>query len=318
MAVNDGWGKPPASDWGKPAELPKIETPAPWGSPVPAPAGTWGNPNPDGSWGAPAGSDAWQTSPPLAPSPAVEAPKLNEWGVPFGAWSQGEEDARKAEAEKVAGAPIEWGKTTETPTWSLNDINGDAWAGAKDDNDLVFPRYFWHAESESGHVVHDAFTLERVLHNGEPLDEVSAAEFIELSERRKAYDDREQQWTEGRISGAEERISVVNSLSGKRDEWVMETDGELNRKDEVIPTVTKGEEVGYYSAYHSGKWLHAILSGPYPTKSAAHMVADTVFKRMTEDSVFQLAFQNKFERGGMYVAEIPLRAKRSGAYGVLA
>lgn len=309
MAVNDGWGKPPASDWGKPVELPKIETPAPWGAPAPAPApipaGTWGNANPDGSWGAPAGSDTWQTSPPLAPSPAVTPPVHDEIDL------------------STPRAPLEWGKTLETPTWSLNDINGDAWPTATPQaDDGAYPRYF--QETDEEYTVLNVFEIEtpeklNMLYETveNQLTEMTADEYVAYKSKL-AYDDREQQWTEGRISGAEERISVVNSLSGKRDEWVMETDGELNRKDEVMPTPVKGEEVGFYNAYHSGKWLYAVLSGPYSTKSAAHMKADEAFKRMTEDSVFQLAFQNKFERGGMYVAEIPLRAKRSGAYGVLA
>ena len=46
-------------------------------------------------------------------------------------------------------------------------------------------------------------------------------------------------------------------------------------------------------------------------------LAPKAFDTMTNDAAFKLAFENKFDRNGIYCAEIPLSAKRKGAYGVL-
>ena len=74
---------------------------------------------------------------------------------------------------------------------------------------------------------------------------------------------------------------------------------------------------GYYIAYHNGRWLHAILSGPYGSKEAAMLQASKAYDMMTNDAAFKLAFENKFDRNGIYCDEIPLSAKRHGAYGII-
>lgn len=131
------------------------------------------------------------------------------------------------------------------------------------------------------------------------------------------YEEREKQWTHNALDSANTRASVINSLNGRKDEYTIDQDGELNNIKETVPAKKPGEPTGWYLAYSNGKWLHAILSGPYTTTQEALLRSETVWNKFTNDGAFQLAFDNKFNRDGVYCAEIPLSLKRHGAYGVL-
>jgi len=127
---------------------------------------------------------------------------------------------------------------------------------------------------------------------------------------------REAIWTANALDSANTKAGVVNALSGNKDHFNIDQDGELTRLQEITKSVAPGPH-GYYIAYHNGRWLHAILSGPYESKDAAMLQAPKAFDVMTNDAAFKLAFENTFDRNGIYCAEIPLSAKRHGAYGVL-
>lgn len=127
---------------------------------------------------------------------------------------------------------------------------------------------------------------------------------------------REAIWTANALDSANTKAGVVNALSGNKDHFNIDQDGELTRLQEITKSVSPGP-YGYYVAYHNGRWLHAILSGPYESKDAAMLQAPKAYDMMTNDAAFKLAFENKFYRSGIYCAEIPLSAKRKGAYGVL-
>jgi len=128
---------------------------------------------------------------------------------------------------------------------------------------------------------------------------------------------REEQWTHSALEGASNRAAVVNSLRGVKDEYTIDTDGELSNITETVHAKKTGEPTGWYLAYSNGKWLHAILSGPYPTAQEALLRTEQAWDKFTNDGAFKLAFDNKFNRDGIYCAEIPLSLKRHGAYGVL-
>jgi hypothetical protein len=127
---------------------------------------------------------------------------------------------------------------------------------------------------------------------------------------------REAIWTANALDSANTKAGVVNALSGNKDHFNIDQDGELTRLQEITKSVSPGPH-GYYIAYHNGRWLHAILSGPYENKDTAMLQASKAYDMMTEDAAFKLAFENRFDRNGIYCAEIPLSAKRHGAYGVL-
>lgn len=98
--------------------------------------------------------------------------------------------------------------------------------------------------------------------------------------------------------------------------WVVDVpDGELTLKEDYMPTVTTGEETGIYIAYSQGI-LHAVLAGPYPDLNHAATRVDEVWQRFQNDGAFALAFDKAgWNRAGVYMAEIPLKARRKGAYG---
>lgn len=141
---------------------------------------------------------------------------------------------------------------------------------------------------------------------------------IKMAPSKKETDaEFEAQWTRDSLEGANNRASVINSLRGVKDEYTIDRDGQLDNVTETVRAKKTGEPTGYYLAYSDGKWLHAILSGPYGTSGKALERTEQCWKLFTEDSAFKLAFDNKFNREGVYCAEIPLSAKRKGAYGVL-
>lgn len=127
---------------------------------------------------------------------------------------------------------------------------------------------------------------------------------------------REAVWTANALDSANTKAGVVNALSGNKDQFNIDQDGELTRMQEITKSVSPGPH-GYYIAYHNGRWLHAILSGPYESKDAAMLQAPKAYDMMVNDAAFKLAFENTFDRNGIYCAEIPLSAKRKGAYGVI-
>ena len=98
--------------------------------------------------------------------------------------------------------------------------------------------------------------------------------------------------------------------------WVVDVpDGELTLKEDYMSTVTTGEETGIYIAYSQGI-LHAVLAGPYPDLNHAATRVDEVWQRFQNDGAFALAFDKAgWNRAGVYMAEIPLKARRKGAYG---
>ena len=139
---------------------------------------------------------------------------------------------------------------------------------------------------------------------------------VDMTSQDRIEELREAVWTANALDSANTKAGVVNALSGNKDHFNIDKDGELTRLQEITKSVSPGPH-GYYIAYHNGRWLHAILSGPYESKDAAMLQAPKAFDTMTNDAAFKLAFENKFDRNGIYCAEIPLSAKRKGAYGVL-
>lgn len=150
-------------------------------------------------------------------------------------------------------------------------------------------------------------------------DQWSSADIAKIDALRldAEYEEREKQWTHNALDSANTRASVINSINGRKDEYTIDQDGELSNIKETVSAKKPGEPTGWYLAYSNGKWLHAILSGPYPTTQEALLRSETVWNKFTNDGAFQLAFDNKFNRDGIYCAEIPLSLKRHGAYGVL-
>lgn len=128
--------------------------------------------------------------------------------------------------------------------------------------------------------------------------------------------DPEEYWKVDALSGASNRAAVINSLRGVKDQYTIDQDGELSNIKETIANPSD-KNTGVYIAYSNGKWLHAILSGPYATRKDAEAWTDAAFYLFVNDNAFKLAFENDFNRDGVYYAEIPLSAKRHGAYGVL-
>lgn len=125
---------------------------------------------------------------------------------------------------------------------------------------------------------------------------------------------RDAVWTANALDSAVVKTGVVNSLNGTKDHFNIDQDGELTRMKEIA---TGAKPEGYYIAYHNGRWLHAVLAGPYRDNNEAESKASIVYDMMVKDVAFQLAFENKFDRSGIYVAQIPLAAKRKGAYGII-
>jgi hypothetical protein len=140
--------------------------------------------------------------------------------------------------------------------------------------------------------------------------------YYPLHDNERIEELREAIWTANALDSANVKAGVVNALSGNKDHFNIDQDGELTRLQEITKSVSPGPH-GYYIAYHNGRWLHAILSGPYESKDAAMLQAPKAYDMMTNDAAFKLAFENKFDRNGIYCAEIPLSAKRHGAYGVI-
>ena len=311
---------------------------------------------------APAGSDGWQTSPPLPPSPAV-APAADPWGAPTpppatqppaDPWNAAPvmfnpakdspaTAAQMATVMAAKGSPaqqleaIAWARGTDVPsdgriyaeasknnvpdwtppaTWGENSESLQRVMGNEPDG--VFPRYFVDSEGLRAIEVNNAEELESVELNG-GCEEITAAEYVELKDKELAYDERERKWTEARVMEAEERGRFINALNETRgQEYVVSQDGELDKVQDVIPTKREPDATGVYIAYKSPSGiLHAILSGPYDSVPEATQRVEAAYSRLTADSAFKLAFEGKFDRVGLYYAEIPLSRNRKGAYGKL-
>lgn len=116
----------------------------------------------------------------------------------------------------------------------------------------------------------------------------------------------------------DERARAINACIPlpKDTPWVVDVpDGELTLKEDYMPTVTENEATGFYVAYSQGI-LHAVLAGPYDGLNAAHSAKDRAWARFQADPNFALAFDKAgWNASGLYVAEIPLKARRRGAYG---
>lgn len=331
MVMNsDPWAKPaPASDpWATPAA--KVEpTPAadPWAQPAPAPV-----PAP-----APAPSDGWGTPAPVTGSGWNHAIQImnaqqqiadTEAALAADGWTQIAPDEwakpiKQSELSKALETIMAPGFGERTPEY----VEGvDAWPQATppgwDKNGSVtpadFPRYFVDSEGLQTIEVTTAEELESVLLNG-GCDEITADEYTDLKGKQLAYDERERKWTEARIMEAEERGRFINALNETRDqEYVVSQDGELDKLEEVVPTVTRNDATGFYIAYQKRPGiLHAILAGPYANIAEASQRVERAYKMLTEDPALRLAFDNKFDRTGVYYAEIPLRQNRKGAFGKL-
>lgn len=136
------------------------------------------------------------------------------------------------------------------------------------------------------------------------------------ADERRLEELREAVWTANALDSATTKAGVVNALAGTKDEFNIDQDGELTRMREIVASTQPGPH-GYYVAYHNGRWLHAILSGPYGSQAEVYLRADKAYDMMINDAAFKLAFENKFERAGIYCAQIPLSARRKGAYGVI-
>jgi len=150
----------------------------------------------------------------------------------------------------------------------------------------------------------------------------SAADMFECNGRQDLADplrlvaEREEQWTHNALEGAQNRAAVINSINERKDEYTIDRDGELSNINETVRAKRQSDETGWYLCYKE-KWLHAIISGPYKTPTEALLRADRAWSMFTEDAAFKLAFENKFNRDGLYCAEIPLSLNRKGAYGRL-
>lgn len=118
----------------------------------------------------------------------------------------------------------------------------------------------------------------------------------------------------------DERARAANSCMSidPQTPWVVDVpDGELTLKEDYIPTVTENEATGFYVAYSQGI-LHCILAGPYTTVLEANVTKDRAWERFQADGAMALAFaKSGWNPSGLYVAEIPLKARRRGAYGLI-
>lgn len=118
----------------------------------------------------------------------------------------------------------------------------------------------------------------------------------------------------------DERARAANSCMSidPQTPWVVDVpDGELTLKEDYIPTVTENEATGFYIAYSQGI-LHCILAGPYTTVLEANVTKDRAWERFQADGAMALAFaKSGWNPSGLYVAEIPLKARRRGAYGLI-
>lgn len=286
--TTDPWGKPAPSDpWAKPVDTQSPPAPDAWGLP------------PSTGWG------------PMVPP--IPAPAKDPWGVPdpFGAdaWGNTLNDVLQETSEAEAESERQF----EASGW------GHAAGFKAPEVDPVFPIYMYDGEGDDYLNVEDAENLELCRLNG-GCEEITFAEYeAGLARKRQERDaERDVKWVHDGLAGADERANIANSFQQTHGmEWAVSQDGELERMPEVIATTSKSEPTGFYLAYHSGKVLHAILSGPYASTQAAYMQADEAWQLFINDVAFKLAFDNKFERSGVYIAEIPLKAKRHGAYGVL-
>lgn len=129
--------------------------------------------------------------------------------------------------------------------------------------------------------------------------------FSEIADEKLLYESTDQ-----------DRAEAANACAGTNDEWFVDIpDGELTRAQIYVPTVHPGEDTGFYVAYSQGI-LHAVLAGPYPNPTEATAGRDRAWAKFQADPNFALAFDRAgFNPHGLYVAEIPLKARRRGAYG---
>lgn len=129
-----------------------------------------------------------------------------------------------------------------------------------------------------------------------------------------------QEMIEDAVYGAsdDERARAANACMSidPQTPWVVDVpDGELSLKEDYMPTVTKGEATGFYVAYSQGI-LHCILAGPYERLVGALAMHPVAWDRFQKDPAMAVAFQkDAWNPAGLYVAEIPLKARRKGAYG---
>jgi len=340
--TNDGWGKPAAPWPTTPAPQATEPTQAPntWGAPVVDPQGAgagWGSATARPAWGEPV------TLPPMIERELTDAIEAAGFGVAFDT----------ARGDKLPEPPADWdtkplgpwdgGYTTETVEEMHAAIGWDASKGAFDNwgkpnvkppatdydytprdtkDDDTYPRFFEElATNEHGQRTRvAAYKFETEEHYNMALEaiegeirEIPADEYV----AHESYMKREDEWREGNFMGATLRSNAINAINRTETEFAVTEDGELEDVKDVIASGHKGEAVGFYIAYHNGKWLHAILSGPYSTKGDAYGIADTCYNKFINDEVFKRAFEGKFERSGVYCAELPLSAKRKGAYGVI-
>lgn len=204
-------------------------------------------------------------------------------------------------------APIDGWSTVTPPVNTQASSASDTWGSSVDLNNA------WETQKpiDTGWGIHPDQTSPMTVgcedfYNGGDTFDIAQDHIDDL---------REAVWTANALDSAVVKTGVVNSLNGTKDHFNIDQDGELTRMKEIA---TGAKPEGYYIAYHNGRWLHAVLAGPYRDNNEAESKASIVYDMMIKDVAFQLAFENKFDRGGIYVAQIPLAAKRKGAYGVIA
>lgn len=137
-------------------------------------------------------------------------------------------------------------------------------------------------------------------------DELVQQSFSEIADEKLLYESTDQ-----------DRAEAANACAETPgDEWFVDIpDGELTRKTDYVPTVTDDEPTGFYIAYSQGI-LHAVLAGPYDGLNNANAAKDRAWAAFQADPNFALAFaKDGYNPSGVYVAEIPLKARRRGAYG---
>ena len=352
--TNDGWGKPaapwlttPAPEAPKPAERMNTVEPQPWGVPAvvnPAPAPAWGEPvtfPPADDWPQ-ATPPGWDKDGSVEPEPKYERSdvwpyaKRIENASPVETFNPAK-DSPQTQAQMAAlfaakGTPaqqveaIAWAHGADFDNWGKPNVKPPATdydytpRDTKDDD--TYPRFFEElATNEHGQRTRvAAYKFETEEHYNMALEaiegeirEIPADEYV----AHESYMKREDEWREGNFMGATLRSNAINAINRTETEFAVTEDGELEDVKDVIASGHKGEAVGFYIAYHNGKWLHAILSGPYLSKGDAYGIADTCYNKFINDEVFKRAFEGKFERSGVYCAELPLSAKRKGAYGVI-
>lgn len=269
-------------------------------------------------------NDGWGTPAPVAPTEArnsetglwphqqatVDA-ALTEWGGDAIAWPAPDTNMSEVLLAQEPDAPFD-----ATGMWSTyvaknydDDGNGNLFA-----RDVPKPEYVegpdaWPVNPEDAGKPEPWLMPDDVASAYDTAgldDELVQQSFSEIADEKLLYESTDQ-----------DRAEAANACADTPgDEWFVDIpDGELTRKPEYMPTVTEGEASGFYVAYSQGI-LHAILCGPYDTPKAAVAARELAWTRFQADRNFALAFSREgWNPAGLYVAEIPLKARRKGAYG---